>query len=556
MASTESESSTENTTLQVPEAIAEPRRRRRFQLVWIIPIIATIIGLSLMVKAYMERGQIVTIIFASGEGLEPGKTRIKYKDVQIGEVKNIAIAKDRSHVIVTAEVNRQAVPLMVEDTRFWVVRARISGGSVSGLNTLMGGSYIGVDAGKSTVSKFEFKGLDRAPVVTQDVPGTRYLLHATDIGSLDVSSPVFYRRIQVGEVTAYQLDKDGKGVSLNIFVRAPYDQYVKSSTMFWHASGIDVSMDANGIKVNTESIVSIMVGGIAFQAAEDKLDSQPAAANAVFTLFNTHDEALKRPDTVVETYTLLFKESVRGLPVGAPVDLRGVTVGEVSRIDLELDPARNEFSMPVEIKFYPERLRARYRNSSKKSKLPVNTRELLNSLVEHGFRAQLRSGSLLTGQLFVALDLFPKAAPAKMDWSKNPPEFPTMQNSFEQFQTAVMQIVQKIEKLPLDELANDSRKAVQSLDATLKSADMLIKNMDSVIVPEARIMIEDVRSTLKSVRTTVDSAKKNLDADSPLQLDMRETMRELQRAARALKTLAEYLEQHPESLIQGKKGGK
>lgn len=538
---------------QIPEAIAEPRKRRRVQLVWIIPIIALIIGLSLVVKAYMERGQIVTITFASGEGLEPGKTKIKYKDVQIGDVKNISIAKDRTHVIVTAEITRQAVPLMVDDTRFWVVRARISGGSVSGLNTLMGGSYIAVDAGKSTVSKYEFKGLDRAPVVTQDVPGTSYILHASDIGSLDVSSPVFYRRMQVGEVTAYNLDKDGKGVTLNLFVRAPFDQYVKANTLFWHASGIDFSLDANGIKVNTESIVSIMVGGIAFQVPEDKQNSPQAASNAVFTLFNSHDEALKRPDTIVEIYTLVFKESVRGLSPGAPVDLRGVTVGEVSRINLELDSTRNEFSMPVEIKFYPERLRASYRRNSGKNNSPVNTRELLNSLVEHGFRAQLRSGSLLTGQLFVALDFFPKAHAEKMDWSKKPPEFPTMQNSFEQFQTAVMQIVQKIEKLPLEELAGDSRKAIQSLDATLKSADILIKNMDSVIVPEARMMIEDVRNTLKAVRITVDSAKKNFEADSPIQLDMRETMRELQRAARSLKTLGEYLEQHPESLIHGKK---
>lgn len=540
---------------EIPKALAEPRRRRRFQLVWIIPIIAALIGLSLMVKAYLERGQTVKITFASGEGLEPGKTRIKYKDVQIGEVKNIAIAKDRSHVIVTAEVNRQAAPLLVEDTRFWVVRARISGGSVSGLNTLMGGSYIGVDAGKSLKPQFEFKGLDSAPVVTQDVPGSTYQLHAVDIGSIDVSSPIYYRRVQVGEVTAYQLDTDGKGVTLNIFIRSPYNKYVKANTLFWHASGIDLSLDANGIKVNTESVLSILVGGIAFQAPEDSVTKEPAAANSVFTLFNNHDEALKRPDTVVETYTLVFKESVRGLPVGAPVDLRGVTVGEVSKINLELDPARKEFSMPVEIKFYPERLRARYRTATPKSGMPKNSRELLNSLVEHGFRAQLRSGSLLTGQLYVALDFFPKAPKVKLDWSKNPPEFPTMTNSFEQFQTAIMQIVQKIEKLPLEELATDSRKTIQSLDVTLKSADALMKNMDNVIVPEARMMIEDVRTTLKSVRATVDTAQKNLDVNSPLQLDMRETMRELQRAARAFKTLGEYLEQHPESLLQGKKEG-
>jgi len=538
----------------IPVAIAMPKRRRSLQLVWIIPIIAAIIGLSLVVKAYLERGPVVTITFTSGEGLEPGKTRIKYKDVQIGEVKNIVIAKDRSHVIVTAELTSQAAALMVDDTRFWVVRARISGGSVSGLGTLMGGSYIAVDAGSSATPRRQFKGLERAPVVTQDIPGSRYVLHASDIGSLDISSPLFYRRIQVGEVVAYELDKDGKGVTLTVFVRAPYDQYVKANTLFWHASGIDVSLDSNGFKINTESMVSILVGGIAFQAPEDRKNVPPAPANSTFILFGSHDEALKRPDTVVENFTMVFKESVRGLPIGAPVDLRGVTVGEVARIDVELDQDRKQFSMPVEIKFFPERLRARYRSAAKKNSAPISTRELLTSLVEHGFRAQLRSGSLLTGQLYVALDFFPKAPPATVDWSKNSPEFPTMPNSFEQFQTAVMQIVQKIEKLPLEELAGDARKSIQTLDTTLKSADKLINSMDSVIVPEARMMLEDARSSLKAVQGTVESARKTLAADAPLQLDVRETMRELQRAARSLRTLGDYLEQHPEAVIRGKKG--
>jgi paraquat-inducible protein B len=535
----------------IPRAIAEPKRRRSLQLVWIIPIIAAIIGASLAVKSYLQRGPVITISFLSGDGLEVGKTKIKYKDVQIGVVKNIAIAKDRSHVIVTAELTREASGLLVEDTRFWVVRARISAGSISGLGTLMGGSFIGVDAGKSQQERTDFVGLERAPVVTMDIPGSRYVLHATDIGSLDISSPIFYRRMQVGEVVAYELDPDGKGVTLRIFVKSPFDKYVKANTLFWHASGIDVSLDASGIKVNTESMASILLGGISFQSPEDRAEAQPAAANSTFILFPTKEEALKRPDTVVETYTMIFRESVRGLAIGAPVDLRGVTVGEVSKINIELDPNRKEFAMPVEIQFYPERLKARYRAKAK-GNAPNGTRELLNTLVDHGFRAQLRSGNMLTGQLYVALDMFPKAPPAKIDWHLNPPEFPTMQNSLEQFQTALMQIVQKIEKLPLDELAGDARQSIQRLDTTLKSADTLIKNMDGQIVPEARLVLEDARKSLDAVRGTMGNAKQVLSADAPLQRDMRETLRELNRAARSLRTLGEYLERHPEALLRGK----
>jgi len=536
----------------IPDAVVERRRRRTSQLIWIIPILAAIIGISLAVKSYLERGPVITITFRSGEGIEAGKTKIKYKDVQIGLVRAITIAKDRSHVVVTAELSKEAEGLLVEDTRFWVVRARISGGSVSGLDTLMGGSYIGVDVGTSKEPQDEFKGLERPPVIARDEPGQQFVLHAADIGSLNISSPIFYRRMQVGEVSAYDLDKDGKGVTLKVFIRSPYDQYVKTNTLFWHASGIDFSIDSSGVKINTESMVSILLGGISFQTPEDRGGSPSARPNSTFILFANKEEAMKRPDTVVENYTLVFGESVRGLPIGAPVDLRGVPVGEVTRIDVELDPKNKKFAMPVEVRFYPERLRAHYHSKSQQGK-PMDSRKLLDALVEHGFRAQLRTGSLLTGQLYVALDFFPKEPPAKIDWHRNPPEFPTVTGSMEQFQTALMQIVQKIEKMPLEGLAGDARQTIQTLDVTLKSADKLIKNLDTAIVPETRLMVEDVRKTLDDARKTLGSAKQALSADAPLQQDLRDTLRELGRAAQSLRVLGDYLERHPESLIRGKK---
>jgi paraquat-inducible protein B len=536
----------------IPDAVIEPKRRRTLQLVWIIPILAAIVGASLAVKSYMERGPVITIAFKSGEGLEAGKTKIKYKDVQIGLVKGISIAKDRSHVIVSAELNKEAESLLVTDTRFWVVRARISGGNVSGLGTLMGGSYIGVDAGVSKEPQLEFRGLERPPLVTMDLPGRQFVLRASDIGSIDIGSPIYYRRIQVGEVIAYELDKNGQGVTLKGFIRAPYDKYVKANTLFWHASGIDFTLDANGFKVNTESIASILLGGISFQSPDDSREAAPAPPNSAFVLFTSRDEAMKRPDTVVETYILVFKESVRGLPVGAPVDLRGVTVGEVTKINVELDSRKKEFAMPVEVQFYPERLRAYYRNKNDHGK-SMDTRSLLNSIIGNGFRAQLRSSSLITGQLYIALDFFPNAAPAKMDWSKNPPEFPTIPASLEQLQATLMQIVQKIDKLPLEDLAGDARKAIQTLDGALKSADKVLRQVDTTVVPEARATLDDVRNTLDDVRKTLGGAKQVLSSDAPLQTDLRETLRELSRAAQSLRVLSDYLERNPESLLRGKK---
>jgi len=542
----------------IPDAVSEPKRRFSIQLVWIIPIIAALIGLSLGVKAFINRGETITIIFNTGEGMEVGKTKIKYKDVQIGEVKGLAIAKDRSHVVVTAELTKDARGLLVKDTRFWVVRARISGGSVSGLSTLIGGSYIGVDAGTSTERRDEFIGSETPPAVSLDVPGRQFVLLADEAGSLDTSSPIFFRRMQVGQVIATELERDGKGVTIRVFIRAPYDQYVRTNSIFWHASGVDLTLNASGVKINTESMLSILLGGIAFQTPQDRPDGPPARPDTVFPLFPTRDEAMKHAGTV-DTYLLLFKESVRGLPVGAPVDLRGVTVGEVTKIDVALDPSNSEISIPVQIQLYPERLGTRYRSNAQQGK-PPDSRALLDSLVARGFRAEVKNGSLLTGQLFVALDFYPKAKPSKIDWSTNPPRFPVVPGSNDQLQEKLMQIAGKIEKIPLEELAGDARKTIQSLDATLKSAEKLLKNVDGAVVPEARSVLvearqslEDVRKTLGEARKTLGGANQALAGDAPLQLDLRETLREVSRAAQSLRVLGDYLEQHPESLIRGKR---
>ena len=539
----------------IPLAVSEPKRRFSIQLVWIIPIVAVLIGLSIAVKSFMDRGTTITITFKTGEGMEAGKTKLKYKDVEIGEVKGLAIAGDRSHVVVTAEMSKDARGLLVKDTRFWVVRPRISGGNVSGLGTLIGGPYIGVEAGTSTESRDEYTGIETPPAVSLDVPGRQFVLHSSDVGSVDTSSPIFYRRMQVGQVIDTELDRDGKGATIKVFIRAPFDQYVKSESIFWHASGVDLTLNASGVKINTESMVSILLGGISFQTPLDRLDTPPAPSGSSFSLYPTKDEALKNAHTV-ETYLLVFKESVRGLPVGAPVDLHGVTVGEVTKIGVMVDSRNAEISVPVEIQFYSDLLRGQSPSRNKLQHKPLDSRALLNQLVAHGFRAEIKSGNLLTGQRFVALDFFPKAPPAKIDWSTTPPRFPSVPGSMDQLQKKIMNIVQKIEKIPFEELAGDTGKTIRSLDATLKNAEKLLKNVDETVIPEARTVLLDTRKTLGEARRTMGGVNQVLAADAPVQHDLREMMREVSRAAQSLRLLGDYLEQHPESLIRGKREDK
>jgi paraquat-inducible protein B len=526
----------------IPEAVAEPKKHFSLQLVWLIPIVAALIGGTLAIKSYLSKGPIITITFRSGEGLEVGKTKIKYRNVDVGVVKDISIAKDFSKVVVTAELHKDTSPYLVEDTRFWVVRPRIAGGNVSGLGTLMGGAFIGMDVGKSTKTLRSFQGREIPPAVTMDVPGSRFQLHSNDLGSLDIGSPIFFRRIQVGQVTSYELDRDGRGVTFRVFVSAPYDQYVKENTRFWNDSGVDLTLDASGVKLNTQSIVSLLVGGICFQTLDEDSVSPPPGSNTTFTLFPTRDEAMKHRDTISQNYVLIFKESVRGLSPGAPVDFRGLVIGEVSDIHVELDRTTREINMRVDVKLFPERYRSRAVGTERS---PMEDHAIMNRMVERGLRAQLKSGNLLTGQLYVSLDFFPNAPKAKMAWNTKPPQIPTTPGSLNELQETLAQILKKIDKIPLDKISAEVQQALQSLDSTIKNADKLIQRVDSTIMPEARATLEEARKTLGA-------AKQTLSADAPLQHDLREALREVARAAQSLRGLTDYLERHPEALIRGK----
>jgi paraquat-inducible protein B len=434
------------------------------------------------------------------------------------------------------------------------VRPRVTAGGVSGLSTLLSGGYIGMDIGKSRETRRSFVGLEVAPIVTGEEPGRQFVLKAGDLGSVDVGTPVYFRRVTVGQVVATALDKDGKGVTFTIFVQAPYDQYVTKNTRFWNASGIDVSLDATGIQLRTESVVSILVGGIAFQVEPDSLPEPPAEANAVFTLFPDRAQAFKRPDTVVDVYLLVFDGSVRGLSVGAPLDFRGVTIGEVVRIGVSVDPKTLAFHMPVEVKLFPRRLAARHFTGDILP--PAESEEVRHSrmklLVDHGLRAQLRSGNLLTGQLYVALEFFPDAPKATIDLTKRPPEIPTIPGTFEELQETLTGIVKKLDKLQIEEIGGDARRVLASLDETLKGVDGLLKSVDANLVPDLRRTLDTASQTLKSAEGTLKSAEGTLSSVSPLQSDLQQTLRELNRTLTAVRALAEMLQQHPESLIRGK----
>jgi len=531
---------------EIPQAVARKAGIRWVQPVWIIPIVAALIAGWLAFQHFLDRGPTITIHFRTAEGLEPRKTRIKYKDVDIGIVKLITLDKDRKGVVVTAEMVKEASNgLMVADTRFWVVRPRISGGRVSGLGTLLAGAYIGTDLGRSDEEKRDFEGLENPPPVTADVPGSTFRLSAEDLGSIDLGSPVYFRGVSAGQVASTEVSKDGGDVIVSVFIQAPFDQFVTPASRFWNASGIDFALDANGLKVDTESVVTVLVGGIAFDTPYGV--TRRANKNDLFVLWRDRAEAMKKREKVVETYVMRFNGSVRGLNVGAPVDFRGVEVGEVSSIELEYLPDQVNFRTLVVLRFFPERLGPLGRRGARKDEdIPADER--MRRFVAAGFRGQLRAGNLISGNLYVGLDFFPNAPPAQMNFQSRPAEIPTVPGELAELQDAVGRIVKRLDKVPFDVIGNDLRQALEQLNRTLHDADAAVKRLDTEISPE-------LKRTLEQARRTLTEAQKAIAEDSPVQSDLHDTLREVRRASEELRALVDFLERQPDALIRGRRQG-
>ncbi|WP_171407436.1 intermembrane transport protein PqiB [Acinetobacter sp. 2JN-4] len=529
-----------NAVQETHQVLPEPEKNKgrwRPSLIWLVPFVALLIGLSLAVKAVLDTGPTINVSFRTAEGLVAGKTTVRFKQVDIGLVRQIDLADDRSHVIAKIELRKDASNFAAKDSRFWVVRPRIGTSGVSGIDTLLSGAYIEVDGGKAEQKQDEFTGLEVPPVISSDVPGKIFFLKANNLGSLDIGSPIYYRQINVGQITAYQLAKDGKSVELQTFIQAPYDKFVTTDARFWQASGVDVSLSASGFKLDTQSLVSIIAGGIAFGYPENS-HAAAAADQSRFNLWDSRTEALKEPDGKSHRIIMYFDQSLRGLSAGAPIDFMGIEIGNIQSINAEFNANYTQIRMRAEGVIYPSRL--------------ANGKELdpdgviFKRFIERGWRAQMRTGNLLTGQNYIAFDLFPKAKPANLIIRSNGViEVPTTPTELKGLQAQVSQIADKLNKFPLVEIGQDVRKTLDNMNSAISSTDKLVKQLDGKVAPGLQATLDDVRQTMRSTETI-------LSSDAPMQQDVRRALQQMTRAAASLQLMADYIEQHPESLIRGK----
>ena len=542
-----------------PSEFSEPvihARKRRLSLVWLVPVVAALIGGWLIYKALSEKGPEASIIFKTAEGLEAGKTKIKFKDVEVGQVTELSLTKDLSQVLVKAQFVKGAEAYLTENTRFWVVRARVAAYGVSGLGTLLSGAYIDLDPGKPGKPELTFNGLEEPPIFTAVDPGRIFTLKADRKGSIEVGAPVYYRQITVGKVIAYHLSPEGTNIFFKVFVNAPFHQYVHQNTRFWNASGFDMKLDTQGIRIQTESFVSLMVGGIAFDIPNSyESPGETAPEETVFTLYSNRDAAEKKDYAEKKLFLLNFDTSVRGLFPGAPVEFRGIQIGEVIDLKLEYDANKKSFEIPVLIVIEPGRL------NMKKNTTPKDPEKVIDFLIAKGLHAQLKTGNLVTGQQYVALDFFPNAEPKRITYRGDYPIIPTLPTQIEEIASKVGQFITKLDKLPIEQIGKDLKDTVQGarrianspeIGETLHSLNTAIKEIQMLTAALRTGTTPELNAVLKQAQMSLASSKAILETDSPLQYRMKETLEELSDAALSLRVLAEYLENHPESIIAGK----
>lgn len=515
------------------EAEATVSEKRRISLVWLVPIVALVLGIWMVIHTIRSEGPEVTIVFSTAEGIEADKTKIKVLNVAVGIVESAGLGDDHGSVVVKARLDRAATALLREDTQFWVVRPRIGTSGVTGLGTLLSGGYIQLAPGSGKTGRREFVALKDPPVTPTGTPGLQLKLTSDHAGSVGSRDPILHKGFRVGLVESAEFDIASQQMHYTAFIAAPYDDLVTSSTRFWDASGISVSATADGLAVETASLEAVLLGGVAMGLPEGVEPGEAVAAGTTFRLHKNYASVNERPYQAALEYVVNFPQSVRGLRPGAPVEYRGIPVGLVDRILLEEMTAAGRRAdgqgspIPVLIRVEPGRLKL---HDSEEG--AARLAGAIKSGVAAGMRATLSTGSLITGAQYVALDFYHGEPTVEMGSFAGRPTIPTIASGLAGIEHKLGSVLDKINALPLEHL--------------LDRADTTLADLNGILGSEAT---RSLPATLDATLTDLGTALKSVSAESTLQERLLRTITELDRTLESLRGLLDTLADKPNALI-------
>jgi paraquat-inducible protein B len=511
-------------------------RRPRFSIVWIIPIVAALIAGYLGYHTVMEEGPLLTIAFNNGEGLSAAQTQVKYKDVALGTVESIALSHNHKDVIVRVRMTSVGAPFMTSHARFWVVRPSFSAAGISGLDTLISGSYIAVDPGATDGSyQDSFVGLEAPPGVRSDEPGSTFILKADNIGSLGTGSPVFYRDVDVGEVLNYSIGNGIGPVTINIFVHAPYDSLVRQQSHFWNSSGLSVSLQGGTFHVAVQSLQALISGGVTFDLPPEAVDSPPSPDNSTFPLYPSQDVAASVGYSRKVPFVTYFESAVDGLVPGAPVNILGIQVGQVTDVKLILDPLSGTVKVRVAMELQPGRVfRDRIIPADKLG-------DAIQTMVNKGLRVELTTASYVTGQQVISLTMVPGAKPVPVTTEGDAFVLPSEPGAFGNIMVSLGKITDGLAKIPYGTIGDNLNTLLVTTNKTVSTA-------------EINQTLTNLNQTLTTANATLGSVSKSYGNDSDFQRNLEQLMDQTDATLRSVDLLTSYLNRNPSALIRGRSG--
>ncbi|WP_445001409.1 intermembrane transport protein PqiB [Halomonas mongoliensis] len=525
---------------------ARPSPQARFSPIWIVPIVAILIGAWLVYDNYRSRGPQVTLVMANAEGIEAGSTLIKTRNVQVGRVERVQLSDDLGTAVITARMSPDTEPMLVEDSRFWVVKPRVGREGISGLGTVLSGAFIQLEPGSSETASREFQVSDNPPVAPAGAAGLRINLVSQLGNSLRIGDPVTYQGYTVGRVEDATFDPQSRRMQHRVFIEAPYDILVTDSTRFWSASGIDLRLDSEGFRVNVESFEALLGGGVTFGVPEDLPLGSRVEPDVTFNLYPDEDSARQGTFNRYLEYVLLVDDSVRGLSRGAPVEFRGVRVGTVAAVPWNFSApqpeGRSGFSIPVLVRIEPQRLGIENQDVNLEE-----WRERFDRLFGFGLRASLKSGNLLTGALFVDLNFHRDLADT---WTAerfaDKAVFPTTSGGFALIEAQVTDLLAKLNELEIEPLLAGLDRNLAASEAMLGEVRELSSSLTALLQdPGTREVPTNLNATLLELRETL----QGLSPGSAAYQELTGAVERLERLMRDIQPVARTLSDNPRALL-------
>ncbi|MEZ5501488.1 MAG: intermembrane transport protein PqiB [Halioglobus sp.] len=521
---------------------AEVSQGRKISGIWAIPLLALVLGIYMVIHNWMTEGPEIEIAFTTASGLEQGKTKVKYRNVDMGVVEKVRLNDNFDGVIATAKLDRQAIPLLREDTSFWVVTARVGVDNISGLDTLLSGAYIQLSPGNGKPGQRDFVALDQPPLTPADAPGLRLKLTSDHASSISAGDTILYKGFKVGRIESMTFSPADRLAHYDIFIDAPYHTLVTSSVRFWDVSGVSLSADASGFKVQTGSLDSVLFGGVAFGVPLGVEEGEQVAPNTEFSLYSSYDDILENPFQYGTYYVVSFNQSVKGLLPGAPVEFRGIQIGKVERIMLKEGQALNlklgeegrGAPIPILIYVEPGRMELPDREAS-----VTVLQQAVGVGVSRGLRASMEVGNLLTGSKYINIDYYPDAKPATLGTFLNYTTIPSIETGLAQLAQSVNSILDKINALPMQETLGGANEAIATLNQTLVSLKTILDNQNTQQLPA------QLDTTLQELRDAIGGLSPNSQAYQSLN----SSLLSLNRTLGNLQTLTRKLSGQPSALL-------